>query len=143
MSRKPQQPKATQWARQNAWRFSFMGQHGPRATVRLVLHSLHARMNLHGVAWPSVSTIAKDSGLTERTASKALAEAVNEQWLERQLQSAKGSAWARYRYQSKFPPTALAAMLEKQGAALPARGGEGNSGTGKRRQKGAKEFPTN
>ena len=107
-------PKGTKWARQILWRKMILSEWGPRSTVRLVLMSLHARMDYLGLAWPSIRTITRDSGLCQKTVSKALTEAVSEKWLRRELMPANDGSWANYKYQSRFPKSVLDVLTEAE-----------------------------
>lgn len=55
-----------------------------KPSARHVLSALAAYMDHRGVAWPSLTTLARDTGLVRRSVYRSLAEAEAEGWIERE-----------------------------------------------------------
>ena len=65
----------------------------PEATRKVVLFVLAAHANLENRAWPSLATIAVESGLSPRTTKRAVASLLDDGWIGRLRQSGKSSMY--------------------------------------------------
>lgn len=54
-------------------------------------------------AWPSIETLATETGLSSRATGTHLKKAVKDGWLHRKKWRAKGKDWAQYVYVAAFP----------------------------------------
>jgi len=86
------------------WRASFMSTNGPPSTTRYVLLALSRYMDPDGTgAFPSIATLAKDTGLSQRAVKTHLALAVELGWIERKHCRRMGQKWRNYEYRPRFP----------------------------------------
>ena len=89
------------------WRWAIASSQGPCSpTTRHVLQTLSLHMQEDGSsAFPSETTLATETGLTDRAVRAHLRCAQQEGWLERKLVARRGKNWKRYIYRPCFPPT--------------------------------------
>lgn len=74
------------------------------ATTRHVLLTVSCRMNEHGQScYPTMATIAKDSGLSVRAVSKHIKIASKANWLEISKHGFAGQRWRNNEYVARFP----------------------------------------
>ena len=93
-----------------AWRKAICEQGPTGAVTRAVLQALSAYMNEHGEnAFPSIATLARDTGLSMRTVGKHLKFAEADGWFTRKRWRANGKDWAQYRYVPTLPARIIAA----------------------------------
>jgi hypothetical protein len=91
-----------------AWRNALASEEGPAVAVdRHVALSLSLYMDRDGQsAWPSQDTLARRTGLTDRTVGRALERLCDDLWIERQARkSPKGNRHKRYgfEYRARLP----------------------------------------
>ena len=90
------------------WRKAIASEHGPPSTTRFVLLALSLHMSQEGDScFPSMQTLAVETGLTERCVCTHIQNAVNEGWLRSMKRGLKGQAWKRNEYRAELPKKVL------------------------------------
>lgn len=99
------------------WREALTSRHGPASsTQRHVLLTLSLHMNrTGGSCFPSTKTLARETGLSERTVVTHLGEAAEAGWIGRSNHGITGQGWRRYEYQAQVP-VAVRALLVRERA---------------------------
>ena len=83
-------------------------------------------MDVTGIAWPSIATLATATALTTRAVGKHLQEAEHLGWIKRKLWRDNGKDWAQYRYVASIPSSTNGA----EPSSLPSRQGEESGADG-------------
>lgn len=97
------------------WRRALASEHGPKSTTRLVLLTLSLHMNQEGGScWPSTSTLATETGLSERAVCTHLDIAASSGWLIKSVKGVSGKGWARHEYEAALPSHVAKALNEVQ-----------------------------
>ena len=95
------------------WRWAVCSADGPPSTTRLVLCVLSNHMNPDGGgAFPSIATLAKETGLSERAVGTHLKIATRAGWIQRKLWRSAGKDWASYCYCAALPAELHGANLQ-------------------------------
>jgi hypothetical protein len=96
------------------WHALFASEEGPpHPSTRLVLFCLYTYMNARtNEAFPSQATIARQTGLTERSVRTHLKKAAAGGWLQQSLHGRTGRGWAQHHYLATIP----AALAERAAA---------------------------
>lgn len=77
---------------------------GPGATTRHVLLTLALHMDATGGScWPSVRTLAEETGLSRRAVMEHIEKAASEGWVKRWVRGAGGRGWRLAEYQATVP----------------------------------------
>ena len=71
---------------------------------RVVLFALANYMDRQGVCWPSLATLARDTGMQRRSVWRALDEAEAAGWIEREKRRGPKGEWLSSRYRAKVSP---------------------------------------
>ena len=86
------------------WRKSFTADDRLTATTRLVLHTIHIYMDDKSLeAYPSRTTLAKDTGLSEKSISKHTEAAEKLGWLKKFKAKQSGNQFLNNIYKGIFP----------------------------------------
>jgi len=94
-------------ARTNSWQFewrhAFLNTDMP-CRQKLTLLTLAHHMNTeHRYAFPSLDTLARESGQSRNTVIKYINLSCEQGWIQKQHHKAKGRAWRQNRYYPKVP----------------------------------------
>ena len=85
------------------WRTAILNSNLP-STQRYVLHVVGFHMDKHGRnCFPSTKTLARETGLTERTVITHLRNSRNEGWLRVSERRREGKDWKLHTYTPGFP----------------------------------------
>jgi len=89
------------------WERALIMRGPPSPTTRLLLLVLGTHINREGLAWPSQSTLAEETGLSERVIPEHLETAEQLGWIERTSSRDQGKAWRRHTYRIRIPSLAV------------------------------------
>jgi len=105
------------------WRAAFMSKHGPHPTTRHVLHVLHSFMNRNDSScWPSVKTIAKQTGLARSTVWEHLELACKQGWLKKETRRLTRESYKSNLYHAVIPEKA-GGVVRESGKVIDIKGG--------------------
>ena len=86
------------------WKHTFMSEHGPEPTTRLVLCALSNHMNENGEScYPSIARLSMETGLNRNTVMRHLKKAVDDGWITRGIKGFSGQGWKRNEYKAAIP----------------------------------------
>jgi len=87
----------------NAWRRAIASKQGPKSsTTRLVLLCMSLYMDSNGYCYPSIQTLAADTGLSKRSVIRHVEMAISEGWIGKRMNRNNGSRWRSARYRARF-----------------------------------------
>lgn len=110
-------------AQKIGWMWLMASEHGPESpTTRLVLHTLALHMSAKGDScWPSLDTIAEESGLSRRAVQDNIAAAIESGWITKEeIPLRNGQAWRKMHYFAEIPDgkeVVLIEILKRKGRA--------------------------
>lgn len=97
------------------WLWLVASEHGPKSpTTRLVLHTLALHMSIKGDScWPSLDTIAAESGLSRRAVQDNITAAIEAGWISKEeIPLRNGQAWRKMHYFAEIPDGKEVALIE-------------------------------
>jgi hypothetical protein len=87
-----------------AWRRAVLSDRGPSPTTRYVLMVISTHMDGNGEScFPSIATLAVESGLSRRVVIEHIAKAAAGGWIRKSAKGLTGQSWRRHSYTAAIP----------------------------------------